>query len=237
MEMRSLADWTIRPRLLGVPGVSQVTIFGGEVKQYQVIVKPDRLREYGLSLSEVRAAAARANENTAAGFLQTGSQTLPIQGEGRVRTLEDLAGAVVAVRNSQPIRLRDLADVRLGPEFKVGDASTEGRPSVNFIILKQPWASTLTVTTEVESALDELQTALPSGVQLNRDIFRQADFIERSIQEHPGGDAAGRGTGCAGSGHLPVQLAHRAYQPDRNPALTPCRRCWSCFIPGRRSTQ
>ena len=182
MEMRSIADWTIRPRLLGVRGVSQVTIFGGEVKQYQVLVRPDRLSEYGLSLSDVRAAAAGANENSAAGFLQTGSQTLPIQGEGRVRTLDDLAGAVIAVRNSQPIRLRDLADVRLGPEFKVGDASTEGRPSVNLIILKQPWASTLTVTEEVESALDELQAALPSGVQLNRDIFRQADFIERSIR-------------------------------------------------------
>ncbi len=182
MELRSLADWTIRPRLLGVPGVSQITIFGGEVKQYQVVLNPERLREYNLTLDEVRAAAARANENAAAGFLQTGSQTLPIQGEGRVRSLEDLAGAVVTVRNSQPIRLRDLADIRLGPEFKVGDASTEGRPSVNLIILKQPWASTLTVSAAVDSALEELRTALPADVQLNRDIFRQADFIERSIE-------------------------------------------------------
>ncbi len=182
MELRSLADWTIRPRLLGVPGVSQVTIFGGEVKQYQVIVKPERLRDYGLSLNDVRAAAARANENAAAGFLQTGSQTLPIQGEGRVRTLDDLAGAVVTVRNSQPVRLRDLADVRLGAEFKVGDASTEGQPSVNLIILKQPWASTLTVNAGIESALAELRTALPAEVQLHTDIFRQADFIEQSIR-------------------------------------------------------
>ena len=181
MDLRTLADWTIRQRLLAVPGVSQVTIMGGEVKQYQVIVDPAKLKNYDLTLAQVLTAAGQASQNASAGFLNTPSQNLVIQGEGRVRSLGDLATAVIAVKNGVPIRIGQVAAVQFGPEYKVGDASTFGRPCVYLIVLKQPWANTLDTTKAVETALSELRRAIPAGVTLDETVFRQAGFIERSI--------------------------------------------------------
>ena len=181
MDLRTLADWTIRQRLLAVPGVSQVTIMGGEVKQYQVIVDPEKLKNYDLTLMQVMTAAGQANQNASAGFLNTPGQNLVIQGEGRVRSLGDLANAVVAVKNGVPVRIAQLASVRFGPEYKVGDSSTFGRPCVYLVVLKQPWANTLETTRGVENALAELRRAVPPDVTLDETIFRQASFIERSI--------------------------------------------------------
>jgi len=181
MDLRTLADWTIRPRLLAVPGVAQIVIFGGEVKQYQVVVDPGKLKDYGVTLQEVMNAARRANQNAGAGFLDTAGQTMVIQGEGRVRTLGDLEQAVVAVKNHVPVKIAQVARVRFGPEYKVGDSSTASSPSVIVIVLKQPWANTLATTREVEAALDSLRHALPADVVMDAGIFRQADFIERSV--------------------------------------------------------
>lgn len=181
MDLRTLADWTIRPRLLAVPGVAQVTIFGGEVKQYQVIVDPAKLKDYGVTLGEVINAARASNRNAGAGYLDTPGQTMVIQGEGRVRTLNDLENTVIAVKNHLPVKIGQVARLQFGPEYKVGDSSTAGQPSVIVIVLKQPWANTLTTTREVELALDGLRRALPPDVLMDAGIFRQADFIERSI--------------------------------------------------------
>ena len=181
MDLRTLADWTIRPRLLAVPGVAQVTIFGGEVKQYQVIVDPAKLKDYGVTLGEVMNAARRANRSAGAGFLDSDGQNLVIQGEGRVRALSDLENAVVAIKNLLPVKISQVARVQFGPEYKVGDASTSGQPSVIMIVLKQPWANTLTSTRDVEAALDGLRQALPPDVTMDAGTFRQADFIERSV--------------------------------------------------------
>src|SRR5499427_2827483 len=181
MELRTIADWTIRPRLLAVPGVAQVTTFGGEVKQYQVIPDPVKLKDYGVTLTQVVTAARSANENAGAGFFDTRQQSMVIQGEGRVHSLSDLENAVVAVKNDVPIRIRDVAQVQLGAEYKVGDSSTFGKPSVFLMVTKQPWANTLTATRAAEAALDEVKRALPGDVVLDPTIFRQADFIERSI--------------------------------------------------------
>ncbi|MGE0129262.1 MAG: efflux RND transporter permease subunit [Blastocatellales bacterium] len=181
MDLRTLADWTIRPRLLAVPGVSQIIVFGGEVRQYQVIVDPAKLKDFGVTLGEVMNAARSANQNAAAGFLDTAGQTMVIQGEGRVRALSDLENAVVAVKNNLPVKIGQVARVQFGAEYKVGDSSTAGQPSVIVIVLKQPWANTLQTTRAVEAALGELRAALPRDVVLDPGIFRQADFIERSI--------------------------------------------------------
>src|SRR5438093_3432306 len=181
MDLRALADWTIRPRLLGVPGVAQVTIFGGEVKQYQVIPDVRKLRDYGITLGEVLNAARRANQNAGAGFFDTTQQTMVIQGEGRIHSLLDLEDAVVEVRNRVPVRIRDIADVRFGAEYKVGDSSTSGVRSVFLVVVKQPQANTLTATQAAEAALDDVRRALPAGVVLDAGIFRQAHFIERAI--------------------------------------------------------
>ncbi|MDQ2900964.1 MAG: efflux RND transporter permease subunit, partial [Acidobacteriota bacterium] len=181
MDLRTLADWTIRRRLLAVPGVSQVTIMGGEVKQYQVIVDPAKLKNYDLTLAQVMTAAGQSNQNAGGGFLNTPSQSLVIQGEGRVRSLGDLANAVIAVKNGVPVRIGQVAAVQFGAEYKVGDSSAFGRPCVYFMVLKQPWANTLETTKAVETALGELRRAIPADVTLDETVFRQADFIERSI--------------------------------------------------------
>ncbi|HZF39414.1 MAG TPA: efflux RND transporter permease subunit, partial [Blastocatellia bacterium] len=181
MDLRALADWTIRPRLLAVPGVSQIIVFGGEVRQYQVIVDPAKLKDFGVTLGEVMNAARSANQNAAAGFLDAAGQTMVIEGEGRVRALSDLENAVVAVKNNLPVKIGQVARVRFGGEYKVGDSSTFGRPSVIVIVLKQPSANTLATTRAVEAALSELRPALPSDVVMDPGIFRQADFIEHSI--------------------------------------------------------
>jgi CzcA family heavy metal efflux pump len=181
MDLRTLADWTIRPRLLAVPGVAQVTTFGGEVKQYQVIPDPVKLKDYAVTLSQVEGAARRANENAGAGFFDTSQQSMVIQGEGRVHSPADLENAIVEVKNGVPVRIGDVARVQLGAEYKVGDSSTFGVPSVFLIVNKQPWANTLTATRAAESALDEVKRALPGDVVLDSTIFRQASFIERAI--------------------------------------------------------
>ncbi len=180
-DLRTIADWTIRPRLLAVPGIANVTIFGGEVKQYQVIPDPAKLRDYAIALNEVMNAARRANQNAEAGFFDTTQQTMVIQGDGRVHSLADLENAVVKVKNGVPIRIRDIARVQFGAEYKVGDSSTFGKPSVALIVNEQPWANTLTTTQAAESALDEVRRALPPGVVMDTGIFRQATFIERAI--------------------------------------------------------
>src|SRR5215470_19642506 len=169
MDLRTIADWTIRPRLLAVPGVAQVTTFGGEVKQYQVIPDPVKLKDYGVTLAQVITASRSANENAGAGFYDTSQQSMVIQGEGRVHSLADLENATIEVKNAVPVRIRDVAKVQLGAEYKVGDSSTFGKPSVFLVVSKQPWANTLTTTRAAEEALNEVKRALP------------ADVVERSI--------------------------------------------------------
>src|ERR1041385_5033586 len=181
MDLRTIADWTIRPRLLAVPGIAQVTTFGGEVKQYQVIPDPVKLKDYSVTLAQVVTAARSANENAGAGVFDTSQQSMVIEGEGRVHSLTDLENAILAVKNNVPVHLRDVATVQLGAEYKVGDSSTFGKPSVFLMVTKQPWANTLTATRAAESALDEVKSALPADVVLDSTIFRQADFIERAI--------------------------------------------------------
>jgi CzcA family heavy metal efflux pump len=181
MELRTLADWTIRPRLLAVSGVAQVTIFGGQVKQYQVVVDPSQLQAHHLSLAEVMTAAQRANQSAGAGFMDSAGQTLVIHGLGRVTSIEDLESAVIATKNGLPVQIRQVASVRLGPEYKVGDSSTFGKPSVILIVNKQPAANTLTTTRAVDTALSELRKALPADVAMDTGLFRQSDFIETAI--------------------------------------------------------
>ena len=181
MDLRTLADWTIRPRLLAVPSVAQVTTFGGEVKQYQVIPDPLRLKQYGVTLEEVMNAAKHANENAGAGFFDTTQQSMVIQGEGRIHSLSDLENAIVNVKNRVPIRIRDIGRVRFGAEYKVGDSSAFGKQCVYLVVNKQPSANTLVATQAAEAALDEVRHALPADVVLDAGIFRQASFIQRSI--------------------------------------------------------
>jgi CzcA family heavy metal efflux pump len=180
MDLRTLADWTIRPRLLAVSGVAQVIVMGGEAKQYQVIVDPQKLNDYQVTLEQVIAAAQGANWTAGAGYVTTQGQSLVIHGEGRIRSLDDLAASVINVREGVPVTIGQVARVQFGGEAKVGDASVDGRPCVFITVLKQPWANTLTVTRDVEQAVKGLRAALPPDATMAT-VFRQSNFIERSI--------------------------------------------------------
>ena len=181
MEMKTLADWTVRRRLLAVSGVSKVSVTGGDTKQYQVLVDPGRLAAYGLTLDRVAEALEQTNENTSAGFFVERGQEYLIHGIGRVRRVEDVAETVLELRGGQPVRIRDVAEVRLGPALKRGEGSHDGRPAVIMGIQKQPDANTLELTRRLDVVLDEIQASLPEGVEIDRHIFRQADFIETAV--------------------------------------------------------
>jgi CzcA family heavy metal efflux pump len=181
MELRSIADWVIRPRLLGVRGVAQVTIIGGDTKQYQVLVDPAKLRDYGLTLNEVTRAAAAANVNASGGFLERPDLEYFVRARGRVNGVEDLANSVITVRNATPILIKNIADVRIGPALKRGDGSFNMRSDVVATIQKQPNANTLDVTREVEESLKALKPTLPNDVTIETNAFQQAAFINRAV--------------------------------------------------------
>jgi CzcA family heavy metal efflux pump len=181
MDLRTLADWTIRPRLLSVEGVSQVTTIGGDVKEYQVLVNPYELTRTGVSLPEVERALAGSNLNTAGGYLETGKREFVIRNLGRITSLDDLADSVVASRGGVPILLRSLGRVTFGAGVKRGDAAVNARPAVILSVQKQPDADTVALTAAVERAVATLTTTLPPGVAVQTALFRQADFIGKAI--------------------------------------------------------
>src|SRR5437867_2902474 len=182
MELRSIADWVIRPRLLGVSGVAQVMMIGGDTKQYQVLVDPARLRDYGLTLKEVRDAVGGANVNASGGFMERPDLEYFVRARGRVNTLDDLANSVVAVRNTTPILVKNVADVRIGPAVKRGDGSFNMHSDVLVTIQKQPNANTLEVNAQVEAALAGLKSTLPDDVTIDTKAFQQAAFINRAVE-------------------------------------------------------
>ncbi|MEE9171237.1 MAG: efflux RND transporter permease subunit, partial [bacterium] len=181
MDLRSIADWTIRRRLLSVPGVSQVVAIGGEVKQYQILVSPEKLAAYHISLNEVLRAAEQSNTNSSGGVYMDSGQEYLIRGIGRVQSLEDIAISVVAIRGELPVLIRDVAEVKIGPATKFGDGSANAEPAVIIMVQKQPNANTLELTQRIEQTINEIQQTLPAGVLISTKIFRQADFIRVAI--------------------------------------------------------
>ncbi len=181
MDVRGAADWVVRRRLLAVPGVAQVIPIGGEVKQYQVRADPAKLRARGLGLEQVAAALRGSNRNVSGGFLVEGGQEYLIRGLGRVTSPSDVAAIVVATGAGGPVRVGDLAEVAVGPAVKRGEGAYNGKPAVVMAILKQPDANTLGLTGRVDATLDEITQALPPGVTIRRENFRQADFIGRAV--------------------------------------------------------
>jgi CzcA family heavy metal efflux pump len=181
MELRSLADWIVRPRLLGVAGVAQVMMVGGDTKQYQVLVDPAKLLDHNLSLQEVLHAAAESNANSSGGFLERPSEEYMIRGRARVNSVDDLENSVIAVRNGVPVLLKHVATVKIGPALKRGDGSFNGQASVVATIQKQPSANTLDVTAEIEAALAGLKSTIPADVTIETKAFQQAAFIDRAI--------------------------------------------------------
>ncbi|HEY3387197.1 MAG TPA: efflux RND transporter permease subunit [Saprospiraceae bacterium] len=180
-DLRTLADFAIRRRLMSIKGVSQVIPIGGERLQYQVLISSAKLKQFNLSIDEVERAMELTNQNSTGGFYdQYGSEVL-IRNVGRAYSLEDLAHTVISNRDGLPVLLSQVADVRYGAAVKRGDASINAKPAVILTIEKQPTFNTVTLTEEVEKALKELQPSLPPDVKINTNIFQQKHFIEAAL--------------------------------------------------------
>lgn len=180
MDLTILAKWTIRPRLMAIPGVANVAIWGQRDRQFQVLVDPQRLRAHDLTVGAVERAAAEATTLSGGGFLDTPNQRFAVRQLGDVATAEDLGKAVVEFRSGAPLRLRDVAQVVEGFPAPIGDAVINDVPGLLLIVEKQPWGNTLDVTHNVEAALKALEPGL-KDVVLDAQIFRPATFIERSL--------------------------------------------------------
>lgn len=180
-QLKTTADWLIRRRLLAVTGVSQVSTIGGDTKQFQVLIKPQQLQNYNLSVAGVVAVAAGSNTNTSAGIYNEGGQEFIIHGLGRIDAIEDLAQTVVTMAGDQPVLLNQVAEVRTGAALKRGAASLNGQDAVIIGVQKQPGVNTIQLTAELDAVLIDIQANLPEGMHIERHIFRQADFIEVAI--------------------------------------------------------
>ncbi|HUM95431.1 MAG TPA: efflux RND transporter permease subunit [Candidatus Competibacter sp.] len=181
VQLRLLADWTVRPRLLSIPGVANAIPIGGGRLQYQVQVDPEKLRAYNLTLEEVERAVANANENSTGGFIEKQSQEFLVRNIGRVRTIAEFADAVVTTREGTPLTVGNVARVLEGVQVKRGDASIDGQPAVIVMVSKQPGQDTLALTRTIEKAMAEIRATLPPAVELDDNVFRQQHFIEASI--------------------------------------------------------
>jgi CzcA family heavy metal efflux pump len=180
-DLRTITDKQVRQRLLSVTGVAQVVVIGGLPKQYQILVDPHKMKYHDVSLEELITTAENTNTNAAGGIINQYGQEYAVRATGRSTNPADIGSAVIRIRNGKPVKIADVAEVKIGHPDRVGDAWLDMEPAVILTILKQPNVNTLTLTGEVESALAELQSTLPDDVQINSEIFRQADFINTAV--------------------------------------------------------
>lgn len=181
MELRTIADWNIRPRLLATGGVANVTVIGGEYKQYQMLASPQRMAYYNVSLTELVKACEEANRNASGGFMSEYGNEYIIRSIGRTNDISELGKSVIKMVNNVPVTIADVADIKIGASVKIGDGSLKGEPAVIMTVMKQPNTNTLDLTAQIDTAVADMKKTLPKDVQINTQIFRQADFITASI--------------------------------------------------------
>ncbi len=181
MELRTIADWSIRPQLLATGGVSQVVVIGGEYKQYQILASPQKMQAYHITLSELLQASEDANRNSSGGFLYEYGNEYIVRGIGRTSDLYELGNTVIKTNAGTPVKISDVADIRIGSAPKIGDGSLKGSPAIIMTVMKQPNTNTLDLTKKIDETIAALNKNLPADVKTNTTIFRQADFIEASI--------------------------------------------------------
>ncbi|MDM8250039.1 efflux RND transporter permease subunit [Phocaeicola barnesiae] len=182
LDLRTLADWTIRPRLLSTGGVAQVAVLGGDIKEYQVLLHPERMKHYGVTLGEVMEVTRNMNQNTNGGVIYEYGNEYIVRGVLSTNDVREMSRAVIKRVNGVPVVLEDVADVKIGAQQpRLGLASEKGKPAVLVTVTKQPNTGTIELTERLEAALKDLQKNLPPDVHVSTDIFRQSRFIESSI--------------------------------------------------------
>ena len=181
MELRTLAEWVVKPAILATGGVSQVTIIGGDYKQYQVLADAVKMQLYGVTMEELEAAAASMSVNVGAGVLRDHGNEYNLRGMGRSNNVEELGNTLVKMNADAPVRIADVAEVVIAPAVRQGYASQNGAPAVILSISKQPGINTLSVTENVERNVAAIAKSLPADVRLDTKIFRQADYIQASV--------------------------------------------------------
>lgn len=181
MDLRTIADWTIRPRLLATGGVAQVVIIGGEYKQYQILASPQKMDFYNVSLTELLKASEEANGNSSGGFINEYGNEYIIKGIGRTNSVNEIGKSVIKLVNGNPVKIEDVAEIKIGAAPKIGDGSLKGEPAVIMTVMKQPATNTLELTDKIDETIADMQRNLPRDVHINTKIFRQADFINASI--------------------------------------------------------
>lgn len=181
MDLRTLAEWTIRPRLLSIPGVSQIVTIGGELKQFQILVSAEKLQKKGMTLENFKHSLTEIGLNSSGGFIDIGDKEYLIRTIGRVESIEHIKNSYVGLHLGNPVTINDIAEVRIGAHFKRGNGSVNGEPSVVITIQKQPTAGTVELTTRIEEELENLKKTLPPGVELKTDLFKQSHFIENAV--------------------------------------------------------
>jgi Cu(I)/Ag(I) efflux system membrane protein CusA/SilA len=182
MDLRTLADWTIRPRLLSIPGIAQVISIGGGVRQYQILLSAEKIQKLQLSIEDIENNLSKVSLNSTGGFINIEKNESLIRVIGAIRNKEEILDSVVGFHLGRPVVVRDVAEVREAPQTMRGEASINAKSGVIISVQKQPGASTIDLTHEVEKALAELKTSLPAKVELNANLFKQAHFIESSIE-------------------------------------------------------
>ena len=181
MELRTLAEWELKPLILATGGVSQVTIIGGDYKQYHVLADPQLMKYYGVSLHELGDIVRGITQNSSGGVLRQYGNEYVVRGIGRTSKLEELGNSYIKSVNGKPIRVRDVSEVKIDSAVKMGYASENAKPSIIISVSKQPETNTLAITERIEENLKELERSLPPDVRIDTEIFRQADFIESSV--------------------------------------------------------
>ena len=181
-DLRTIADWTIRPRLLSLGGVAQVTVLGGDIKEYQILLSPEKMRHYGITLQEVMNAAQDMNRSSAGGVLYEYGNEYIIRGVLSTNDADAIGRAVVKMDGDAPITLASIAEIKAGAKApKLGLASHRGKPAVLMTVTKQPNASTIELTAKLDKAVEDLKTQIPADINVAKDIFRQQKFIDSSI--------------------------------------------------------
>jgi CzcA family heavy metal efflux pump len=183
LEIRAYAEYDFRNKLLAIPGVSQVSVIGGELPEYQVLVRQDDLRLYDLTIEDVVEAAGASHSTLSAGYIaNVESLEMPVRQSGHVRSVEDIAGTVIKYHDGFPVKIEQVADVKIGAAPKRGTGADGGEPAVVMTVQKAPGTNTIAITERIDEMLDELKPSLPEGLHINRQIFRQADFINISVK-------------------------------------------------------